>query len=265
MIIDSGRPIRRSRLGQAGYYLWGVFTSSAVLAIILAIWQIAAQQLGALVLPEPLAVFKAMGTILQNFSAHEIPLTLYRASVGISAALAIGISLGLLAGSFKSLGLFFRPCISVLLGMPPIIWVVLALFWFGMGSQSSIFTIIITAIPLTFAAAMRGMMTVDEGLKEMLEVYKVSYGKKLKHLYFPHLLNHLLPAVSVALGTGIKVAIMAELLGANDGMGAQLAMARSMLDTETVLAYVMVILGMIFIVEYLIIEPLRIIFMPWEQ
>ena len=179
--------------------------------------------------------------------------------------LIIGISLGLLAGSFKSLALFFRPCISVLLGMPPIIWIVLALFWFGMGSQSAIFTIIITAVPLTFAAAMRAMMTVDEGLKEMLQVYKVPFIKQVQHLYSPHLLNHLLPAMSVALGTGVKIAIMAELLGANNGMGAQLAMARSMLDTETVLAYVLIILGMIFIVEYLFIEPIRIIFMPWEQ
>ncbi len=265
MILDSGRPLRRSRLGQAGFYLWGAFTSAAVLAIILAVWQIAAKQLGALVLPEPLAVFKAAQNVMENFSIHEIPITLYRAGIGITVALLIVMSLGLLAGSFKSLALFFRPCISVLLGMPPIIWVVLALFWFGMGSQSAIFTIIITAIPLTFAAAMRGMMTVDEGLKEMLDVYKVSFFKKIRNLYFPHLLNHLLPAISVALGTGIKIAIMAELLGANNGMGAQLAMARSMLDTETVLAYVMLILGMIFIVEYLIIEPLRIIFMPWEQ
>ena len=265
MIIDSGRPLRQSRLGQAGYYLWGVFTSGAVLAVLIAIWQIAANQLGALVLPEPLAVFKAAQGVLQNFSMHEIPITLYRASVGISVALIIGISLGLLAGSFKSLALFFRPCISVLLGMPPIIWIVLALFWFGMGSQSAIFTIIITAVPLTFAAAMRAMMTVDEGLKEMLQVYKVPFIKQVQHLYSPHLLNHLLPAISVALGTGVKIAIMAELLGANNGMGAQLAMARSMLDTETVLAYVLIILGMIFIVEYLLIEPIRIIFMPWEQ
>ncbi|MDO5667643.1 MAG: ABC transporter permease subunit [Alcaligenaceae bacterium] len=265
MILDSSRPLRRNGVAQAGYYLWGAFSSGAVLAIILAIWQIAANHLGPLVLPEPLAVFKTVGIILQNLSAHDIPITIYRASVGIATALVIGISLGLLAGSFKSLGLFFRPCISVLLGMPPIIWVVLALFWFGMGSQSAIFTIIITVIPLTFAAAMRGMLSVDEGLKEMLDVYRVSFSKQLKNLYFPHLLNHLLPAVSVALGTGIKIAIMAELLGANNGLGAQLAMARAMLDTETVLAYVVVILGMIFIVEYLIIEPLRIIFMPWEQ
>lgn len=265
MILDSGRPLRRSRLAQTGFYLWGAFTSGAVLAMILAIWQSAASYLGPLVLPEPLAVFKAVGVILHDISAHEVPLTIYRASVGITAALVIGISLGLFAGSFKSLGLFFRPCISVLLGMPPIIWVVLALFWFGMGSPSAIFTIIITVIPLTFAAAMRGMLTVDQGLKEMLEVYKVSFIKQLKNLYVPHLLNYLLPALSVALGTGIKIAIMAELLGANNGIGAQLAMARAMLDTETVLAYVVVILGMIFIVEYLIIEPLRIIFMPWEQ
>lgn len=38
-----------------------------------------------------------------------------------------------------------------------------------------------------------------------------------------------------------------------------------MLDMQEVLAYVWIVLAMIFMVEYLIVEPLKILLMPWEQ
>ncbi|MDO4878439.1 MAG: ABC transporter permease subunit [Neisseria sp.] len=265
MILDAGRPLRRSRLGQAGFYLWGVFASAAVLAVFCALWQAASAALGEFVLPAPLPVFRRVADILTDINAAQIPVTAARAALGISLALAGGIALGLTAGLSKTLALFCRPGISILLGMPPIIWVVLALFWFGMGGTGTVFTIAVTVAPLTFAAAMRGMMTVDTQLKEMLQAYCVPWPRRIHDLYLPHLLNHLLPAVGVAVGMGIKLAIMAELLGTDDGIGAQLASARAMLDMEAVLAYVAVVLAMIFIVEYLIIEPLKIILMPWEH
>ncbi|MDO5638622.1 MAG: ABC transporter permease subunit [Neisseria sp.] len=264
MIIEAGRPLRRGRAAQALFYLWGGFASLAAVAVFCALWQLAADMLGEFVLPGPLPVLRQTGAILQNIRAADIPVTLYRAGLGISVAVAAGIMLGLLAGLSKTLGIFCRPLISILLGMPPIIWVVLALFWFGMGSTGTVFTIVITVIPLTFAAAMRGMLTVDDGLKEMLEAYRVGWRGRIRHLYLPHLLNYLLPSVSVAAGMGVKIAIMAELLGADDGIGARIAAARAMLDTQEVLAYVVVVLMVIFAVEYLLIEPLRILLMPWE-
>lgn len=265
MILDAGRPVRRSRLGQAGFYLWGAFASAAALAVFCALWQAASAALGEFVLPAPLPVFRRVSGILADMDAAQLPVTAARAAIGIALALAGGISLGLLAGLSKTMALFFRPLVSILLGMPPIIWVVLALFWFGMGSAGTVFTITVTVVPLTFAAAMRGMMTVDAHLKEMLQSYQTPWPRRIRHLYLPHLLDHLLPAVSVAVGMGIKLAIMAELLGTDDGIGAQLASARAMLDTEAVLAYVVVVLAMIFIVEYLVVQPMKIVLMPWEQ
>ena len=265
MILDSGRPLHRSRGGEALFYLWGGFASAAAVAVFLAAWQWASVLLGDFVLPEPVPVLQRTLAIASGLEAAEVPLTAYRAALGVSTALALGIGIGLAAGLSKTLGLFCRPLVSILLGMPPIIWVVLALFWFGMGSGGTVFTIVVTVLPLTFAAAMRAMVTVDKQLAEMLQVYRVPWLRRLRHLYLPHVLNYLLPAVSVAVGTGIKVAIMAELLGSDDGMGARLAAARAMLDTQEVLAYVLLILAMIFIVEYLIVEPLKILLMPWER
>lgn len=264
MIWQNGRPKRQSRLWQMGFYLWGGFTASASIFLLCGIWHLAAQSLGDLVLPEPTVVFQRAYQILGDLANSDITLTVYRAFTALLFAISIGISCGIIAGLSKTLSLLLRPLITILLGMPPIVWVVLALFWFGIGNASILFTVIITVMPLTFAAAARGMMTIDESYSEMLDAYQVSWLNKIRHLYLPHLLNYLLPATIVATGTGMKITIMAELLGGTDGIGVKIADARTMFDTSEVLAYVVIVLAIIMLIEYLILEPIRILLTPWE-
>jgi len=51
--------------------------------------------------------------------------------------------------------------------------------------------------------------------------------------------------------------VMAELLSTNDGIGASLAVARAQLDTPTALALVSVMIGMLLIIEYILLEPIK--------
>ncbi len=264
MIFQNGRPIRQTRMQQMFFYLWGGFAASSGIFILCAVWHYAALSLGDLVLPQPLTVFRRVYAILHNSQESQVLITLYRTAVALFIAIVFGMGAGILAGTSKTLNLLLRPLITVLLGMPPIVWVVLALFWFGMGDTGIIFTIIISVMPLTFASAVRGMMTVEEDLSEMLTAYRLSWFEQVKHLYLPHLLNYLLPAAIVAVGTGVKITIMAELLGASNGIGSKIADARTMLDTQEVLAYVVLVLAIIMVIEYLILEPIRILLTPWE-
>ena len=54
-------------------------------------------------------------------------------------------------------------------------------------------------------------------------------------------------------------------LGANEGVGAKIADARAMLDTSTVMAYVLLVIVFVSLFEYLITKPLEILFMPWRR
>ncbi len=255
MIFQNGRPIRQTRVQQMFFYLWGGFAASGGIFMLCAVWHYAALSLGDLVLPQPLTVFRRVYAILQHLQESQVLITLYRSAIALFIAIVFGMGAGILAGTSKTLNLLLRPLITVLLGMPPIVWVVLA---------GIIFTIIISVMPLTFASAVRGMMTVEEDLSEMLIAYRLSWFEQIKHLYLPHLLNYLLPAAIVAVGTGVKITIMAELLGASNGIGSKIADARTMLDTQEVLAYVVLVLAIIMVIEYLILEPIRILLTPWE-
>lgn len=258
MIIENGQVQQGSQWRLALDYVWGIFPALASMMGLFALWHLCHERLGDLILPAPLVVLNRMAEILQQALGREtLMMSIYHSAYGLSFAFLFGICGGLLAGTSRTLALLLRPIITLLLGMPPIIWVVLAIFWLGMGSASAIFTVSVTVLPMLFAAAMMGMMSMSEELKEMLQVYRVPFRVRLKQFYLPHLSQHLLPALIVATGSGIKITVMAELLGGHQGIGAALSSARAMLDTTEVMAYVLMIIALIMFVEYGILEPLK--------
>ena len=169
MILIDGVKKDRSAFLKMIDYFWGGFSGFAVVFLILAIWQVGSEFSSPLLLPPPKDVFFKVCEILKDYKNSEINITLYRSLIGVCSATFFGIFLGLIAGSFKSFAAFLKPVITLLLSMPPIIWIVLASFWFGFGNFSTVFTIFITVLPLTFASSAVAMSSVDEELKEMFD------------------------------------------------------------------------------------------------
>ncbi|QKF91435.1 ABC transporter permease [Campylobacter sp. CCUG 57310] len=265
MILIDNVKKDRAAINRVVDYLWGGFSGFATICLLIALWQLGSEKFGEFMLPAPKVVFLKAYSLLLEYKASEIDVTLFRSLVGVGTACIIGITLGLIAGAYKSFAALLKPLITVLLAMPPIIWIVMAIFWFGFGNFSTIFTIIITVLPLTFASSAVGMMSVSEELKEMFDAYHLGLVRKIRHLYIPHLTGYIISSLSVAVAMGVKIVIMAELLGANEGMGAKIASARVMLDTTEVMAYVVLVITLIMLFEYLIIEPLKIALMPWKR
>ena len=238
-------------------YLWSGFAGLSVAMVVVALWAWGSAVFGEFMLPAPVEVFQKSLDLLQHFQENEIGISLWRSVVGISVALV--------AGSFKTAMALLKPVITILLAMPPIIWVVMALFWFGFGNPSVLFTIIVLVAPLTFASAAVGMASVNKQHEELFDAYKLGRLKKIRYLYIPHLTGYVISSIGVAVAMGVKVVIMAELLGASEGVGARIADARAMLETSTVMAYVVLVIVFVSLFEYLITKPLEILFMPWRR
>ena len=219
-------------------YLWSGFAGLSVAMMVVALWAWGSAVFGEFMLPAPSDVFQKALELLEHFQQNEIGISLWRSVVGITIALVAGLATGLIAGSFKTAMALLKPVITILLAMPPIIWVVMALFWFGF---------------------------VNKQHEELFDAYKLGLWKKIRYLYVPHLTGYVISSIGVAVAMGVKVVIMAELLGANEGMGAQIADARALLDTSTVMAYVLLVIVFVSLFEYLITKPLEILFMPWRR
>jgi len=239
-------------------YLWSGWGAIASILLFIALWDIGNQIYGDLVLPSPLATFETLSLMLQDPNIWiEIETTLYRASVGFGISLLLGSTLGLIAGFFATASMMSRPVVTILVGMPPIAWIVLAMIWFGMGDETVIFTVIIASFPIIFVGALQGTQTLDGDLKEMSNSFNLPWHMKFFDVYFPHIFSYVFPAWVSGLGMAWKIVIMAELLATSNGMGATLAVARSQLDTSAALALVVIMIGSLMFIEYIILEPIK--------
>src|SRR5690606_20471408 len=195
----------------------------------------------------------------------ELAATARRALIGFTLALVVGSVLGLIAGVSMTASMMSRPLVTVLLGTPPIAWLVLAMLWFGASDGTPVFTVFVASFPVVFVGALQGARTLDNNLRTMAEAFRVPRRMMFVDVYLPHVVSYLFPAWIAALGISWKVVVMAELLSTQDGVGAALAVSRSHLDTASTMAWIVAVVGLLLAVEYLLLEPIKREVERWRE
>ena len=71
--------------------------------------------------------------------------------------------------------------------------------------------------------------------------------------------------MAAGLGLAWRLAVMAELLSSEIGIGAELNLARINLDTDEVMAWIAIVVVSIWVSEYPILRPLRRRLEPWRS
>ena len=247
-------------------YLWSGWGALASLLLFVALWELGAGFYGPLILPTPLATFATLKGLFQSGAAWpELATTARRALLGLLLAASAGSALGLLAGLSMTASMMARPWVTLLLGMPPIAWLVLAMLWFGASDGTPVFTVFVAAFPVIFIGALQGTRTLDNQLHGMAEAFRLPRRMMITDVYLPHVVSYLFPAWIAALGTAWKVVVMAELLATQDGVGAALAVSRSHLDTAATMAWIAAVVGLLLAVEYLVLEPIKREVERWRE
>ncbi len=247
-------------------YVWSGWGALASIFLFLALWDFGNQIYGDFILPSPQETFSRLGELFREGTAGpELLVTTYRAVIGFSIALLVGSGAGILAGLSMTTAMAARPLVTILIGVPPIAWIVLALLWFGATDSTPIFTIAVTTLPITFAAGVQGARTLDGDLREMARTFNAPWWIAFVDVHLPHILSYLFPAWITALGMSWKVVVMAELLSSNSGVGAGLATARVNLDTSATMAWIVAIVGALLIAEYGVLEPIKRRLEQWRE
>jgi len=250
------------RLAGGGERRWAMLG----IAIVVALWEIGHRAYGDFVLPSPLATLVSLGRLAAGGELGPAVMTTARDALsGFLAATLAGSLLGGLAGRSLPARGMLQPIATMLIGVPAIAWVVLSLLWFGSSGLAATFSVAVAAGPLVFSAATQGTRTVDGGLRTMARAFRVPLGARIVDVYLPHVLSHLLPALGTALAMSWKVAVMAELLSGAGGIGDGLAAARAEVDTAKTMAWVVVVVALLLVVERLVIEPVRRHFETWRR
>lgn len=253
-------------MNWAGRYVWSVWAGAAGLFCLAAAWQAGHEFYGSFVLPSPLETMQAVKTLVEEPSfAKAAWETAERSLIGFLLAVGFGTAAGAIAGySFAAMRLM-RPIVTVILGVPPIAWIVLALIWFGSTGGTAIMTVIVAALPISFAGGLEGVATRDRALDDMARSFGAGAWMRFRTVTAPHLISYLFPAWITTAGTAWKVTVMAELLSNSGGLGGELATSRALFDIPRVMALIVIVVIFAMVTEYVFLHPLRDRLERWRE
>ncbi len=228
--------------------------------ILLGIWQIGAELIGASVLlPHPNATLSALYSLVQQkpFSLNVLA-TVGRALRSFLIIFFIGGALGTLAGYSKSLRALLVPVLMICKATPVMSIILLAFIWFSSGTVP-LFSAFLMGFPVMFVQVEQGVRQISPRLREMTEAYGFSPMMRLLHLVIPSLIPSIVTGAKASLSMVWKVVIAAEVLTVpRYGVGSRMQLSQVHLDTAEVLAWTLIAVALTAIGDIVFIGMLRV-------
>lgn len=238
----------------------------ALVGAILGIWWICALGVPHYILPGPARVWGALVQISDSGDLwHNLGITLYRVGVGFVLATLIGLPLGILFGANRRLGEFFEPVIPVMNTVSSAIWAIFALIWFGVSNATTVFVVLMTAMPLIITNVWQGTRTVNADFIELAHVLRMPAWKVMWKIYLPTILPYFFSGARLAFGFGWRVSLVAETLGSSSGVGYRLRQAADLIQTDQVFAWTLTLVVMMAVLEMGILRPLEDHLFRWKK
>jgi ABC-type nitrate/sulfonate/bicarbonate transport system permease component len=154
-------------------------------------------------------------------------------------ALIMGIPLGLLMGWFTVVRGLARPIFEIIRPIPPIAWIPLCIFWFGIGIWGKVFIIWIAGIVPFVINSWAGVNMTNPVYIQMARTYGATDWQIFKQICVPSALPMVFGALQIALAYCWTNLVGAELLAADQGLGYLISMGRRLALPD------MVVLGMV--------------------
>lgn len=240
--------------------------AAAGVLLLLALWQALALWLGPMLVATPLQTLAALDPMLAtSVFWTDAGITLLRVALGVGLGAGAGITLGLMAGFNPRLRGLLEPVRWLLMAIPPIVVVLLAMLWFGLGSTMVVFIAVLMLAPGIYVNVVKGVLAIDRQLLEMTHVLRYTRWQRLRHLYLPSLAAPLGAALLIAACSGVRLVVMAEVLGSENGAGYALSNARSTFDSATLYAWVLMTVLLVAALEFALLQPLQRHLGRWKE
>lgn len=243
-----------------------LFKSAAVL-FALCVWQIAALAVGKeMLLASPVQVIRRLGELIFEAGFAKTALfSFLRISAGFLLAFAAGIVLAAAAGRFNWISYLLWPFMVTVKSVPVASFIILCLIWLTYG-QLTVFISFLIAFPVIYTNVLQGIRSTDPKLKEVAQLYRIPWRRRLLYMYVPGVKPYLLSACGIGVGMAWKAGVAAEVIGiVNGSIGEKLYNAKIYFQNADLLAWTVVIVLLSVISEKVFALLLRTVFGRLER
>ncbi len=236
------RPVKFRGAG----FVPGAGRYSGWIALVLAIgfWQLAgsAALVNPLFLPAPSAIAVAIYKLaLSGALWHHLSVSVMRIGtgwiLGTVAGVIVGFAIGL-SSLARGVGITF---ISALFPIPKIALLPLLILWLGIGEEPKIATIALGVFFSTAISVYSGVDNVPRNLIRMAQSFNVPFHSIVRRVIWPGALPSILAGFRITASVALLLVVSAEMIGAEYGIGAFVLQAGNLMQTDQLLAGVVIL------------------------
>jgi NitT/TauT family transport system permease protein len=214
------------------------------MALVIALWQLLGSfsLVNPVFLPAPLAILRAIyqlaasGALWLHLSASLMRI-MAGWTLGTVAGIAVGFAIGLF-GHARSVGITF---ISALFPIPKIALLPLLILWLGIGEEPKIATIALGVFFSTAISVYSGVDAVPRNLIRMAQSFGVPFSTIVRQVIWPGALPAILAGFRITASVALLLVVSAEMIGAEYGIGAFVLQAGNLMQTDQLLAGVVIL------------------------
>ncbi len=223
----------------------------AFLLAVLAAWLLAARSMPPYLIPSPAVVLQDMWSLVaQPGLRRHIWATMFHIFSAIGISVALAFALVLLSRSVPVLARLIEDRLTPLVNaFPAIGWTLLGILWFGLDASTVIFAITAMLLPFNIINLSQGLRATNEDLVEMAQSFSTNPFRRFALVGFPLLAPFLFATLRLNFGVSWKVALTAELLGGNSGLGYVMNLAMQDQNTSRILAISFLIVLFVYIAD----------------
>ena len=236
----------------------------------LGVWWIASLLSQPEILPGPAAIGR---TIIENFvvpgpedktATFHISITLLRIISTFSAAMLLGIALGLIMGLRRKVELAIGYLIPISLTIPTLLAVFLCVLWFGYSEAGGLFAVVLTVTPFVTVNMLAGTKALDKDLVDMAHAFKANRGLLVRKVLIWQLMPYIFSAFRYAFGMTWKIVALAETFGLKFGIGYMFTFWFEQFNMVQVLSWIILFVALMLLLEHGVIARLEERLFAWR-
>jgi ABC-type nitrate/sulfonate/bicarbonate transport system permease component len=206
---------------------------------IVALWQGAIELgwLNAVFLPSPGSIVLALrDLVVSGALARHLAASLSRIVAGWALGTLCGLGIGLAMGLFSLARGIGLPVVSALFPIPKIALLPLFILWLGIGEPSKIAVIALGVFFPTVIATFSSIDGVPRSLIRMAQSFGVPSQAIVRKVVLPGALPGILAGFRISLSIALILVVAAEMIGAQEGIGAFVLSAGNLMQTDQLMA-----------------------------
>ncbi len=214
-------------------------------------------------LPSVQDVFKALSVLfLEREFLHDVVASCIRIFVSFFAAAAIAVPVGILMGCFGKVRALLNPTLSGWRYLPAASFVPLMLVWFGPTDLAKLAVLFVGVVFFLTALVLDNTEAVPNEFVEAALTMGASRSQVVMGVVVPAAAPAIFDSMRNMIAVGWTYLVIAEIVGAQDGIGAMMMRAGRFLAVDMIMAGILTI-GILGVLTDILFRLVARILAPW--